>query len=194
MIQTNPEFNDDDDIVLDENQLARVMLFCVTEDQQYACESRQGVTAEDALTYLLEDYTTFQQDIVNEFSRDAMNEIYNDSDFIRGLKLKNIGIRSDSSVDSTLEDMLDGASANTEIIEFSTGSGEEEDDLASVELIDGFARLSDIKYIRTRDENGFIQEINQNGRYTYTHSNDVDDYAQAQNLRDAIEYMQTELI
>ncbi len=175
------------------------MLFCVTEDRRFAYQSRQGVTAEDAVRYLLEDDVddvdqNISYDIVGEFQKEVTKNIYTNADFVRSLKLKNIGLRSDSSVNNGIVDSLDNASGNTDTIEISTGNGENDDDLSLVEAIDGLARLSDIDRIRTRTEDGKIEEVGLNGRYTYTHSKDVTDENQAQNLRDAIDYVYSDLL
>ncbi|WP_148258242.1 hypothetical protein [Halalkalicoccus jeotgali] len=197
--EARPEYDDDDVIVLDEDRVARTMLFCVTEDRRFAYQSRQGVTAEDAVRYLLEDDVddvdqNISYDIVGEFQKEVTKNIYTNADFVRSLKLKNIGLRSDSSVNNGIVDSLDNASGNTDTIEISTGNGENDDDLSLVEAIDGLARLSDIDRIRTRTEDGKIEEVGLNGRYTYTHSKDVTDENQAQNLRDAIDYVYSDLL
>lgn len=196
------EYDDDDTIVFDEDRVARVMLFCLTDDHRYAFQSRKGVTSEDALRYLYEpDFhevadvdQAISQDLIDELSAERTKEIYKNSKYVRWLKLKNIGVQSDPDVSSDIVDLLENASGNTDTAEFSTGTAEDEDDLSSVGAIDGITRLSDIQHIRTRSEDGSIQEVGLNGRYTYTHSANVSDEDQAQNLRDAIDYVYSDLL
>lgn len=180
------EFTDEGDVIVDENGIARVMRFLLARDGDYAFESTDGVYADDALDYLIGDDSFeigFESNDYNRFSREQMNSFYERAFRVRGLELEEIGEHeSDGSINSNIADHIERAGENAVRVDASTG--QRDNDLKAPGIIDGFARLSQIKYIRMKDSEGQIQEVNRSGRYTFSYPADLDLAGQATRVRD----------
>lgn len=184
--QEQPEI-DDGDVVMGENDIARTMRFLLTRDGTYAYESKQGVYDSDALEYLIGEDSfeiEFTCERYSRFKREQMNEFYEQAFRVRGLKVEDIGELEDSSVDSEIAEEVEEAGDQSVRAVFS--SGQKDNDLPMSEIIDGFGRLSDVNYIRLRDSEGQISEINRNGRYTFSYPADLELEGQAERTKEIV--------
>jgi len=113
-----------------------------------------------------------------------MQEFYERAFRARGLKLENIGSEDSDSVDSGIEAHVSSAGESTVRAEFSTG--QQDNNLKGPDIIDGFARLSEVDYIRMKNSEGQINEAYQSGRYTITYPADLDIHQQGERVRDVL--------
>lgn len=185
------------EVVFGENQIARIMRFLLTRDGDYVYESTQGVYDDDAVDYLIGEDSFeigFRTNTYSQFSEEQMRRFYTDAFRVRGLKIKDVGgaDEDDVSVEPEIKDQVDRAGENLERGEFSTG--QHDNDLKAPEIVDGFARLSQLDYIRAKDDEGQIQEINRNGRYVHSYPADLDLMSQAERARELLTTLTSDMI
>ena len=180
------EFNEDDDVVMGERELARSMRFLLTEDGKYAFESTSQVYDDDALEYLFEPFgLNFETEQYGNFSTEEIKNYYESVFRVRGLKLKGIADQEPGrGHDTAVEDLVQQAGEPMVRAIFSTGS--KDNNLKNSDIVDGFADLSDIKYIRAKDSEGEIQELYSSGRIEVRYPADFDLEDQAQLVRDTM--------
>jgi hypothetical protein len=182
---------DGNEVTIGDSHIARIMRCLLTRNGSYAFETTSGVYDKDAIDYLIGDDSQefgidFECNPYNRFTREQMREFYEQSFRVRGLKLEEIGEvdSEESSVEKNIANYVDRAGENAVRAEFSTGS--QDNNLAAPGIIDGFARLSEVKYIRMKDSEGQIREANRNGRYTFSYPADLDLMDQAERVRDIL--------
>lgn len=196
-VEENRQEIKDGDIVFGSANIARFMRFLLTRGGSYAYESTAGVYDSDAVDYLIGDDAFeigFDCNRYSRFTAEQMANFYDDAFRVRGLKLNDIGTRDadSSSVDSDVANYVGSAGESTVRAVFSTG--QQDNDLSGPGIIDGFARLSDINYIRMRDAEGAIKEANKSGRYTISHPSDEDLEYQAEQVREAVASLREGLV
>ncbi len=176
----------DGEVVIGEGNIARIMHFMLTRDGKYAYESTSGVYDDDALEYLIgEDSFEIGFDCTryNRFTRDQMDEFYERAFRVRELKLKEVGNReeNDEEVDDDVSNYVERAGESTVRAEFSTG--QQDNNLKGPDIIDGFARLSRLNYLRMKNTEGQIIEAHRNGRYTVSYPPDLDVHELGERVR-----------
>lgn len=181
------EFNENDDVVMGERELARSMRFLLTEDGRYAFESTSQVYDDDALEYLFEPFgLDFETEQYGNFSTEEIRNYYENVFRVRGLKLKGIAEQEpERNHDTAVEDLVQEAGEPMVRAIFSTGS--KDNNLKNSDIVDGFADLSDIRYVRAKDGEGEIQELYASGRIEVRYPADFNLEDQAQLARDTME-------
>lgn len=184
--ETVSTLNDEDNIVQTEEYFARVMRFLLLADGTYAFESRRGISDKDALEYIFEDFTVnFDFERYSSLNLDQMRKFYKTRRQIKKVKVKNIGKREPNPhwPDEKITELVQETGEETDNSEFSVGR--KDNNLKSVELINkGFARLSDLPYIKAKDSEGDVQVLRDSGRFGYTYPADLDSEEQSQRIRD----------
>lgn len=179
-------FNENDDVVQKEQFRARAMRFLLLENGNYAFESRQQVSDSDAIEYLLEDFgNSFDLSRYSNLNLNQMREFYKKRPEIRRIKVENIGKREPNPTwpEEDIEEIVDETGKEAESGEFSVKRTN--NNLKNVDIIDkGYARLSDLPFIRARNSTGAIQELTDNGRFTFTYPSELDDSEQSQRIHD----------
>ncbi|WP_066413176.1 hypothetical protein [Halorubrum aethiopicum] len=180
---------DEGEVVIGEGNIARIMRFLLTQDGSYAYESTSGVYDDNALEYLIGDDSfeiDFQCNRYNRFTREQMKEFYEGAFRVRGLKLDEIGDRDEenTSIDSDVAGHVDRAGESVVRAEFSTG--QQDNNLQGPPIVDGFARLSEVDYLRMKNAEGQINEAYQSGRYTISHPADIDLDQEGERVRDVL--------
>ena len=181
---------EDGEVTIGDGNIARIMRFLLTRDGEYAYESTSGVYDNHALEYLIGEDSfeiDFTCDRYNRFTRDQMREFYQRAFRVRGFKIDEIGDRDGESVSvsSEVQDYVEDAGESAVRAVFSTGT--QDNSLESPDMIDGFARLSSLNYIRMKDSEGQINEAHQNGRYTIRYPADLDLDQQGEIVRGVLE-------
>lgn len=176
-------------VSIGETHIARVMRFLLTRDGTYAYESTAGVYDDDALEYLIGEDSfdiDFQCNRYNRFTREQMEEFYESSFRVRGMQLQDIGERQENGqgLDNSVTEYVEGAGESTVRAEFSTGS--QDNNLKSSDIVDGFARLSDLDFVRMKDSEGQVREAYQSGRYVMNYPADLTIPEQGERVRDVL--------
>lgn len=180
--------DNNDDVVQRKEFFAREMRFFLLEDGTYGYETTRGVTEKDALSYLLEPFDLgFEIERVEELNLDQMRKFYKSRPKIRNVKVDNIGKREPNPTwpNEKIRELVEEAGEETDNSEFSVGH--KNNNLKNVSIVDeGFARISDLTYVRARDENGNIQDLTDSGRFGFTVSSDIseDEKEASQRIRD----------
>lgn len=181
------EFDENNDVVMGEREFARSMRLLLTEDGKYAFESTSQVYDDDALEYLFEPFDLgFETEQYGNFSTEEIKNYYENVFRVRGLKLKGIAEQEPGrNHDTAIEDLVQQAGEPMVRAVFSTGS--KDNNLKNSDIVDGFADLSDIRYVRAKDAEGEIQELYASGRIEVRYPADFDLEDQAQLARDTME-------
>lgn len=178
--------NDRDEIIEERQYVARVMRFLLLDNGNYAFSSRRGVNDYDALSYLFEPVNTqYDYDRYEEFSLKQMRWFYKNREKIRKVKVEEIGEKEPNPTwpDDDVIEVVDDTGREADNSIFSVGH--KDNNLKNVEIINrGFARLSDLSFIRAKDGEGNIQELIDSGRFGFTYSSDVDEDEESLLIRD----------
>jgi hypothetical protein len=184
--ETVQTLTEDEDIIQSEEYFARVMRFLLLADGTYAFESRRGVSDKDAIEYLFEDFNLYYEfERYSNLTLDHMRKFYKSRKQIKKIKVKNIGKRDPNPhwPDEKIMELVQETGEETDNSEFSVGRND--NNLKNVELINkGFARLSELPYIKAKDAEGDIQILRDSGRFGYTYSADLGNEEQSQRIRD----------
>jgi len=177
--------NEYDNVIQTEQYVARIMRFLLLSNGNYAFESRQGVSDHDALEYIFSSFETeYEYERYDEFNLDQMRWFYKNRPKIRKIKVDNIGKREPNPhwPDDDIIEIVDDTGEEADNSIFSVGR--KDNNLKNVDIIDrGFARLSDLNFIRAKDGEGNIQELLESGRFGFTYSSDLDDDEQSRRIR-----------
>lgn len=149
----------------------RVMRLLLLESGHYGFESRRDVKDGDALRFLLSPFNLdYDYERYEDLTQEVMHKFYKESYKVRKIKARNIGEREPNPTPppKVIQELVEESGDEINNSTFSTGR--EDNNLQEAEVVDeGFAKMSDLSKIKSKDRDGEIEELRVSGRLEFSY-------------------------